>query len=64
MEQCKIGRKYAEQWQTKAKMLRRADDRQPDFFGKCTNLTKAAILLHKSLLERKKFVKLRETQLF
>ena len=36
---------------------------QPDFFEKCTNIEQE-ILLYQSSPERKRFVKLKETQLF
>ena len=47
----------------KARILGPTDDRQPDFFEKVTNFY-AATLLYQSLLERKSFMNLKETQLF
>ena len=38
IKQSKIGWKFAEQKLMKAKISGLADDRQPDFFEKCTNL--------------------------
>ena len=39
IKQSKIGWKFAEQWLPKAETSGSADDRQPDFFGKCTKLS-------------------------
>ena len=38
IKQSKIGWKFAEQWLPKVKISEPADDRQSDFFEKCTNL--------------------------
>ena len=56
----KVVSKFAEQWLAKAKISRPANDRQPYFFEKCTNLKQ----LYQSSLEHKNFLNLKRHNCF